>query len=44
MMVSSDQANVPTTPGRSVSMLEKLGLRNRVDLTRYAIKRGLVEP
>ena len=24
--------------------LEKLGLRNRVDLTRYAIRRGLVEP
>jgi DNA-binding NarL/FixJ family response regulator len=26
------------------NVLEKLGLRNRVDLTRYAIKRGLVEP
>ncbi len=26
------------------NMLEKLGLRNRVDLTRYAIKRGLVDP
>lgn len=26
------------------NILEKLGLRNRVDLTRYAIKRGLVEP
>ena len=25
-------------------LLEKLGLRNRVDLTRYAIRRGLVEP
>ena len=24
------------------NILEKLGLRNRVDLTRYAIKRGLV--
>jgi DNA-binding NarL/FixJ family response regulator len=24
--------------------LEKLGMRNRVDLTRYAIRRGLVEP
>lgn len=26
------------------NILEKLGLRNRVELTRYAIKRGLVEP
>ena len=25
-------------------MLEKLGTRNRVELTRYAIRRGLVEP
>lgn len=26
------------------NVLEKLGLRHRVDLTRYAIRRGLVEP
>ncbi len=26
------------------NVLRKLGLRNRVDLTRYAIRRGLVEP
>jgi DNA-binding NarL/FixJ family response regulator len=26
------------------NILQKLGMRNRVDLTRYAIKRGLVEP
>jgi DNA-binding NarL/FixJ family response regulator len=26
------------------NILAKLGLRNRVDLTRYAIKRGLVQP
>jgi DNA-binding NarL/FixJ family response regulator len=26
------------------NILEKLGLRDRVDLTRYAIRRGLVEP
>jgi DNA-binding NarL/FixJ family response regulator len=26
------------------NVLEKLGLRDRVDLTRYAIRRGLVEP
>jgi DNA-binding NarL/FixJ family response regulator len=25
-------------------ILEKLGMRDRVDLTRYAIRRGLVEP
>jgi DNA-binding NarL/FixJ family response regulator len=24
--------------------LEKLGMHNRVELTRYAIRRGLVEP
>ena len=26
------------------NILEKLGLRNRVALTRYAIRRGLVDP
>jgi hypothetical protein len=26
------------------NILEKLGMRNRVEVTRYAIKRGLVEP
>lgn len=26
------------------NILEKLGLRNRVELTRYAVRRGLVEP
>jgi DNA-binding NarL/FixJ family response regulator len=26
------------------NVLEKLGLRDRVGLTRYAIRRGLVEP
>jgi DNA-binding NarL/FixJ family response regulator len=26
------------------NILEKLGLRDRVDLTRYAIRRGLIEP
>jgi hypothetical protein len=25
-------------------VLEKLGMRNRVELTRYAIRRGLVTP
>jgi DNA-binding NarL/FixJ family response regulator len=27
-----------------VSLLAKLGMRDRVELTRYAIRRGLVEP
>ena len=26
------------------NVLDKLGMRDRVDLTRYAIRRGLVEP
>ena len=26
------------------NVLEKLGMRDRVELTRYAIRRGLVEP
>jgi DNA-binding NarL/FixJ family response regulator len=35
----------PSTVERHRSnILEKLGMRNRVDLTRYAIRRGLVEP
>jgi DNA-binding NarL/FixJ family response regulator len=29
---------------RILNVLEKLGMRNRVELTRYAIRRGLVEP
>jgi DNA-binding NarL/FixJ family response regulator len=35
----------PSTVERHrTNSLAKLGLRNRVDLTRYAIRRGLVEP
>ena len=26
------------------NILEKLGMRDRVELTRYAIRRGLIEP
>ena len=26
------------------NILEKLGMRNRVELTRYAIRRGLIQP
>jgi DNA-binding NarL/FixJ family response regulator len=33
-----------TVERHRANMLEKLGLRDRVDLTRYAIRRGLVEP
>ncbi|HET6830667.1 MAG TPA: response regulator transcription factor [Solirubrobacterales bacterium] len=32
-----------TVDRHRANVLEKLGLRNRVDLTRYAIRRGLVE-
>lgn len=33
-----------TVDRHRANVLEKLGLRNRVDLTRYAIRRGLVAP
>jgi DNA-binding NarL/FixJ family response regulator len=33
-----------TVERHRANVLQKLGLRNRVDLTRYAIRRGLVEP
>jgi DNA-binding NarL/FixJ family response regulator len=33
-----------TVDRHRANMLEKLGMRNRVELTRYAIRRGLVEP
>ncbi len=33
-----------TVDRHRANVLEKLGLRNRVELTRYAIRRGLVEP
>jgi DNA-binding NarL/FixJ family response regulator len=35
---------VKTVERHRANILEKLGLRDRVDLTRYAIRRGLVEP
>jgi len=40
LLVSSEK----TVDRHRANLLEKLGLRNRVDLTRYAIRRGLVEP
>ncbi len=33
-----------TVERHRANILEKMGMRNRVDLTRYAIRRGLVEP
>jgi DNA-binding NarL/FixJ family response regulator len=36
--------SVKTVERHRANILEKLGMRDRVELTRYAIKRGLVEP
>jgi DNA-binding NarL/FixJ family response regulator len=36
--------SVKTVDRHRTNMLEKLGMRDRVDLTRYAIRRGLIEP
>jgi len=33
-----------TVERHRANVLEKLGMRDRVELTRYAIRRGLVEP
>jgi DNA-binding NarL/FixJ family response regulator len=33
-----------TVEHHRANILEKLQMRNRVELTRYAIRRGLVEP
>jgi DNA-binding NarL/FixJ family response regulator len=40
LLVISDK----TVERHRANVLEKLGLRDRVDLTRYAIRRGLIEP
>jgi DNA-binding NarL/FixJ family response regulator len=40
MLVISDK----TVERHRSNILEKLGLRDRVELTRYAIRRGLIEP
>jgi DNA-binding NarL/FixJ family response regulator len=40
MLVISEK----TVERHRANILEKLGLRDRVDMTRYAIRRGLVEP
>jgi DNA-binding NarL/FixJ family response regulator len=36
--------SVKTVERHRANILEKLGLRDRVQLTRYAIRQGLVEP
>jgi DNA-binding NarL/FixJ family response regulator len=36
--------SVKTVERHRANMLQKLGMRDRVDLTRYAIRRGLIEP
>jgi DNA-binding NarL/FixJ family response regulator len=36
--------SVKTVESHRANILEKLGMRDRVELTRYAIRRGLVEP
>ena len=36
--------SVKTVDRHRTNMLDKLGMRDRVELTRYAIRRGLVEP
>jgi DNA-binding NarL/FixJ family response regulator len=36
--------SVKTVDRHRANILEKLGMRDRVELTRYAIRRGLVEP
>ena len=36
--------SIKTVERHRANMLEKLGMRDRVELTRYAIRRGLIEP
>jgi DNA-binding NarL/FixJ family response regulator len=48
-LTSEEMADALTISHKTVerhraNILEKLGMRNRVELTRYAIRRGLVEP
>jgi DNA-binding NarL/FixJ family response regulator len=36
--------SIKTVDRHRQNILEKLGMRDRVELTRYAIKRGLIQP
>jgi DNA-binding NarL/FixJ family response regulator len=36
--------SIKTVESHRANILNKLGMRDRVDLTRYAIRRGLIEP
>jgi DNA-binding NarL/FixJ family response regulator len=36
--------SIKTVESHRAHILSKLGMRDRVDLTRYAIRRGLIEP
>ena len=36
--------SIKTIERHRADILHRLGLRDRVDLTRYAIRRGLIEP
>ena len=36
--------SIKTVESHRANILKKLGMRDRVDLTRYAIRRGLIEP
>jgi DNA-binding NarL/FixJ family response regulator len=36
--------SIKTVERHRANILEKLGMRDRVELTRYAIRRGLIEP
>ena len=36
--------SIKTVEGHRANMLQKLGLRDRLELTRYAIRAGLIEP
>ena len=39
-----DVLSIKTVESHRANILGKLGMRDRVDLTRYAIRRGLIEP
>jgi hypothetical protein len=44
-ILSRHQTHTPALIAEKVApILHRLGMRDRVDLTRYAIRRGLIEP